>query len=46
VHVHDPAAVDGALRQTMRAVAGRPASLHLVLGPTANRWFADLTILS
>jgi PTS system N-acetylglucosamine-specific IIC component len=44
VQVHDPAAVDeGALRQAMRGVARPvPASVHLVLGPTANRWFADL----
>jgi PTS system N-acetylglucosamine-specific IIC component len=44
VQVHDPAVVDeGVLRQATRGVARPiPASVHLVLGPAANRWFADL----
>jgi PTS system N-acetylglucosamine-specific IIC component len=44
VTVHDPAAVDeSALRQSVRAVA-RPApdSLHLVVGPVASAWIAQL----
>jgi N-acetylglucosamine PTS system EIICBA or EIICB component len=44
VTVHDPAAVDeNALRQSVRAVA-RPApdSLHVVVGPVASAWIAQL----
>jgi PTS system N-acetylglucosamine-specific IIC component len=44
VTVHDPAAIDeSALRQSVRAVA-RPApdSLHLVVGPVASAWIAQL----
>jgi PTS system N-acetylglucosamine-specific IIC component len=45
VTVHDPAAVDeNALRQKVRAVARpTPNSLHLVVGPLASAWIAQLT---
>ena len=45
VTVHDPAAVDeNALRQQVRAVARpAPGSLHLVVGPVAGAWIAQLT---
>jgi PTS system N-acetylglucosamine-specific IIC component len=44
VTVMDPAAVDeGALRAKVRAVARpAPASLHLVVGPAASAWIAQL----
>ena len=44
VTVTDPAAVDeGALRGKVRAVARpAPASLHLVVGPAASAWIAQL----
>src|SRR6187455_433068 len=44
VTVMDPAAVDeGALRGKVRAVARpAPASLHLVVGPAASAWIAQL----
>jgi PTS system N-acetylglucosamine-specific IIC component len=44
VTVHDPAAVDeSALRQSVRAVArSAPDSLHVVVGPVASAWIAQL----
>ena len=44
--VRDPAAVDeSALAQAVRAVARpAPGKIHLVLGPEAGSWFAELKV--
>ncbi len=46
VAVRDPAAVDeGALARSVRAVARpEPGRVHLVLGPAAAAWFAELKL--
>jgi PTS system N-acetylglucosamine-specific IIC component len=45
VTVRDPGAVDAsALATRVRALARpSPDSIHLVIGPSANAWFAELT---